>query len=290
MSSVGRLAHVDFDYARSAPSLRPRQTSVFALSSRPRSLDHPGDRPSMTHPHKLFGTDGVRGVAGTELTAELALALGRAAALQASVRAAPGADRARHARVGADARGGAGVRAWPRAGATRGWPGSCRPPARRSWSGATGSTSPRSSRPPTTPGSTTGSSSSARTGESSTTSSRSGSRRWRAMPAPRSRRSGGCAQLDGALDDYLRALLSAFQLDLAGRAGAARLRQRRDLSRRRPSAFERLGATVGAIGDRAGRAEHQRGLRLDVHPSAWRSWSRTATPRSDSPSTATATA
>ena len=33
---------------------------------------------------KLFGTDGVRGVAGTELTAELALALGRAAALQAS--------------------------------------------------------------------------------------------------------------------------------------------------------------------------------------------------------------
>jgi phosphoglucosamine mutase len=32
---------------------------------------------------KLFGTDGVRGVAGTELTAELALALGRAAALQA---------------------------------------------------------------------------------------------------------------------------------------------------------------------------------------------------------------
>jgi phosphoglucosamine mutase len=32
---------------------------------------------------KLFGTDGVRGVAGTELTAELALALGRAAALEA---------------------------------------------------------------------------------------------------------------------------------------------------------------------------------------------------------------
>jgi phosphoglucosamine mutase len=33
---------------------------------------------------KLFGTDGVRGVAGTELTAELALALGRAAALVAT--------------------------------------------------------------------------------------------------------------------------------------------------------------------------------------------------------------
>jgi phosphoglucosamine mutase len=37
----------------------------------------------MTTPHKLFGTDGVRGIAGTELTAELALALGRAAALEA---------------------------------------------------------------------------------------------------------------------------------------------------------------------------------------------------------------
>ena len=32
---------------------------------------------------KLFGTDGVRGIAGTELTAELAVALGRAAALEA---------------------------------------------------------------------------------------------------------------------------------------------------------------------------------------------------------------
>jgi phosphoglucosamine mutase len=32
---------------------------------------------------KLFGTDGVRGIAGTELTAELALSLGRAAALHA---------------------------------------------------------------------------------------------------------------------------------------------------------------------------------------------------------------
>src|ERR671936_2976475 len=31
---------------------------------------------------KLFGTDGVRGIAGTELTAELALSLGRAAALE----------------------------------------------------------------------------------------------------------------------------------------------------------------------------------------------------------------
>ena len=33
---------------------------------------------------KLFGTDGVRGVAGTELTAEVALALGRTAALESA--------------------------------------------------------------------------------------------------------------------------------------------------------------------------------------------------------------
>jgi phosphoglucosamine mutase len=37
----------------------------------------------MTFERKLFGTDGVRGVAGTELTAELALSLGRAAAREA---------------------------------------------------------------------------------------------------------------------------------------------------------------------------------------------------------------
>ena len=36
-----------------------------------------------TTPQKLFGTDGVRGIAGSELTAELALGLGRAAAIQA---------------------------------------------------------------------------------------------------------------------------------------------------------------------------------------------------------------
>ena len=39
----------------------------------------------MSHPPKLFGTDGVRGVAGEFLTAELALALGRAAATMSPV-------------------------------------------------------------------------------------------------------------------------------------------------------------------------------------------------------------
>ena len=53
---------------------------------------------------KLFGTDGVRGVAGEELTAELALALGRAGRAQVRQRASPGAGHPRHPRVGRDAR------------------------------------------------------------------------------------------------------------------------------------------------------------------------------------------
>ena len=61
------------------------------------------ENPSMAR--KLFGTDGVRGVAGELLTAELALALGRAA-VDAGRRGAPaGARHPRHARVGRDARG-----------------------------------------------------------------------------------------------------------------------------------------------------------------------------------------
>ena len=55
---------------------------------------------------KLFGTDGVRGVAGEFLTAELALALGAGRHAPDRGRAPAGADRARHARVGRDAAGG----------------------------------------------------------------------------------------------------------------------------------------------------------------------------------------
>ena len=93
------------------------------------------------------------------------------------------------------------------------------------------------------------------------TRSRRGSRSGRAMPEPRTSPVGRVRQLDGALDDYLRALLSAFRLDLSGR------RVLLDCAN---------GATyrVGAVGlraprgdgrvdrRRAGRAQHQRGLRL----------------------------
>ena len=59
---------------------------------------------------RLFGTDGVRGEAGTFLTAELATSLGQAATASLEARAPPGPDRPRHARVGPDAGGGAGGR------------------------------------------------------------------------------------------------------------------------------------------------------------------------------------
>src|SRR5439155_9487556 len=58
---------------------------------------------------------------------------------------------------------------------------------------------------------------------------------------------GRVRDLDGALDDYLRALLSTFRLDLSGRrvlldcANGATYRAA-------SSAFERLGAAVEAIG------------------------------------------
>ena len=80
---------------------------------------------------------------------------------------------------------------------------------------------------------------------------------------------GRVRELDGALDDYRRALLSAFRLDLSGRrvlldcANGATYRAA-------PSVFERLGAAVETIGRGARRAQHQRGLRLDPPGAAGR--------------------
>ena len=92
---------------------------------------------------RLFGTDGVRGVAGELLTAELALALGpRRDASSRGRRAPAGADRPRHARVRADARGGARRRRRAARAATRWSPGCCRRRPPRSSSAGSGSTSP----------------------------------------------------------------------------------------------------------------------------------------------------
>ena len=138
-----------------------------------------------TAPRKLFGTDGVRGVAGEFLSAELATALGRAAAAISPAEAPAGADRQGHARVGRDARGRARRR---RGGGRRPRPAGRRPAharAPRCWCAATGSTWPRSCPPRTTPTRTTGSSSSGPRAPSSTTRRRPRSSACSASPPAR---------------------------------------------------------------------------------------------------------
>ena len=106
---------------------------------------------------ELFGTDGVRGVAGEFLTAELALALGRAATERRRASSAARAHHPRHARVGRDARGGARGRASPRPGGDA-LPRRRPADARRAAAAraATASTSPPSSPRRTTPTSDNG--------------------------------------------------------------------------------------------------------------------------------------
>ena len=100
--------------------------------------------------------------------------------------------------------------------------------------------------------------------------------------------SGRIRKLEGALDDYLRELASAFDLDLSGRrivldcANGATYRAA-------PAAFERLGADLDDDRRRARRPQHQRGLRFDPPRQRRRAPSPSMAPRSASPSTATAT-
>src|SRR5215211_3828429 len=60
------------------------RSSRSAESAASRRIAGPQVGRPMTSTTKLFGTDGVRGIAGIELTAELSLALGRAAAREIS--------------------------------------------------------------------------------------------------------------------------------------------------------------------------------------------------------------
>ncbi len=195
---------------------------------------------------RLFGTDGVRGVAGTELTAELALALGRAAALQAA------APRPQILIVRDTRESGPMLEAALAAGVAEGggdgWLAGVLP----------------------TPGASIlvrrhGLDMAAVVSASHNPWQHNGIKffgpdgrkldseleeRIEALVADRGSESpsvGRVRSFDGALDDYLRALLSAFQLDLTGRrvlldcANGATYRAA-------PSGFERLGAAVEAIG------------------------------------------
>ena len=195
---------------------------------------------------KLFGTDGVRGVAGTELTAEVALALGRAAALE-SATARPQVLIVRDTRES-----GPMLEAALAAGVAEGggdaWLGGVLPtPAasillRRHGLDLAGVVSASHN-----PWRHNGVKFFGPDGRKLDDDAEAGiEARIAAGGSEPGASLGRVRELDGALDDYRRALLSAFRLDLSGRrvlldcANGATYRAA-------PSVFERLGAVVETI-------------------------------------------
>ncbi|HXE98862.1 MAG TPA: phosphoglucosamine mutase [Solirubrobacterales bacterium] len=195
---------------------------------------------------KLFGTDGVRGVAGTELTAEVALALGRAAALE-SANARPQVLIVRDTRES-----GPMLEAALAAGVAEGggdaWLGGVLPtPAasilvRRHGLDLAGVVSASHN-----PWRHNGVKFFGPDGRKLDDDAEAGiEARIAAGGSEPGASLGRVRELDGALDDYRRALLSAFRLDLSGRrvlldcANGATYRAA-------PSVFERLGAAVETI-------------------------------------------
>ncbi len=200
----------------------------------------------MTPPSKLFGTDGVRGIAGSELTAELALALGRAAALHAS------SERPQVLIVRDTRESGPMLESALASGVAEGggdaWlagvlptPGASILVRRHGLDLAavvSASHNPWEHNGIKFFGSDGRKLDEGLEGRIEESASAGG-----AGDSP----VGRVRQLDGALDDYLRALLSAFPLDLSGRrvmldcANGATYRSA-------PSVFGRLGASVESIG------------------------------------------
>jgi phosphoglucosamine mutase len=196
---------------------------------------------------KLFGTDGVRGLAGTELTAEIALALGRAGAME-SATARPQVLIVRDTRES-----GPMLEAALAAGVAEGggdaWLGGVLPTPAASILvrrhgldlAAVVSASHNSWRH-------NGVKFFGADGRKLEDDAEAGiEARFAQGGSEPGVPLGRVRELDGALDDYRRALLSAFRLDLSGRRivldcanGAA--------YRAAPSVFERLGAAVEAIG------------------------------------------
>ena len=110
-----------------------------------------------------------------------------------------------------------------------------------------------------------------------------GRRRRRRAPTP-----GRVRELNGGLEDYLRALRGGLPARPLRPQGRPRLRQRRHLPRR-PGDLRAARRRGRGDRRRARRAQHQRRLRLDPPRAASPRTSPPATPRSASPSTATAT-
>ena len=106
----------------------------------------------------------------------------------------------------------------------------------------------------------------------------------------RRRAIGRVRTLHGALEDYLRALHERFAgLDLSGRRIALDCANGATYQAA-PEIFRRLGADVDVLARRAGRAQHQRGLRLHARRRARRARRAPAATTPASRSTATATA
>jgi phosphoglucosamine mutase len=196
---------------------------------------------------KLFGTDGVRGVAGTELTAELALALGRATALASQV------DRPQVLIVRDTRESGPMLEAALAAGVAEGggdaWLAGVLPtPAASILVRRHGLDLAAVVSASHNPWQHNGIKLFGADGRKLEQEAEAGIEDQLAQDQSRSQAAvGRVRELDGALDDYRRALLSTFRLDLSGRRvlldcanGAA--------YRAAPSVFERLGAEAETIG------------------------------------------
>jgi phosphoglucosamine mutase len=196
---------------------------------------------------KLFGTDGVRGLAGTELTAEIALALGRAGAME-SATARPQVLIVRDTRES-----GPMLEAALAAGVAEGggdaWLGGVLPtPAASILVRRHGLDLAAVVSASHNPWRHNGVKFFGADGRKLEDDAEAGiEARFAQGGSEPGVPLGRVRELDGALDDYRRALLSAFRLDLSGRRivldcanGATH--------RAAPSVFERLGAAVEAIG------------------------------------------
>ncbi len=196
---------------------------------------------------KLFGTDGVRGLAGTELTAEIALALGRAGAME-SAAARPQVLIVRDTRES-----GPMLEAALAAGVAEGggdaWLGGVLPtPAASILLRRHGLDLAAVVSASHNPWQHNGVKFFGADGRKLEDDAEAGiEARVAQGGSGKGAPLGRVRELDGALDDYRRELLSAFQLDLSGRrvvldcANGATYRAA-------PSVFERLGAAVQTVG------------------------------------------
>jgi phosphoglucosamine mutase len=199
----------------------------------------------MTPPRNLFGTDGVRGVAGAELTAELALALGRASALASDV------DRPQVLILRDTRESGPMLEAALAAGIAEGggdaWLAGVLPtPAASILVRRHGLDQAAVVSASHNPWQHNGIKFFGGDGRKLDDEAEARIEAGVAEAGSDARAVGRVRELDGALDDYRRALTSAFRLDLSGRSvmldcanGAT--------YRAAPSVFERLGAETQAI-------------------------------------------